>query len=75
MGNILEEIFVGWKNLVFEDADVEAEARKRIEICVDCNHFNKVRKSCEKCGCYMPAKTRSPRSGCPIGKWSPMKKG
>lgn len=72
--NILSEIFEGWKNLVFDNPEMEEEARKRIELCVDCDFFKKDRKVCEKCGCYMPAKTRSPKSNCPIGKWTEVKK-
>lgn len=74
MGNVLAEIFDGWKNLVFENAEIESEAKLRIELCVDCQYFNKARKSCEKCGCYMPAKVRSPRSACPVGKWKSITK-
>lgn len=66
--SILREIYDGWKNFAFPNPEVEKLAKKRIEICVDCEFLTK-NKSCEKCGCYMPAKTRSPRSTCPENKW------
>jgi hypothetical protein len=66
----LEEIFIGWKNLTFPSPQVEEIAKKRITICVgnQCGKFRK-NKSCMLCGCYMPAKVRSPKSKCAIGKW------
>lgn len=73
MSNILLEIYDGWKNYVFENPIIEAEAKKRIALCVDCEHFKPSNKSCGKCGCFMVAKTRSPRSSCPVGKWSAIK--
>lgn len=74
----LEEIYVGWKNLVFPSAEVEELAKKRIEICVDCivptgdgRETNGLAPNnrCIKCKCYMPAKTRNPKSFCPLKKW------
>ena len=66
----LTEIYDGWKNYVFQDPQVEELAKKRIAICVT-NEFKKFKsnKSCAMCGCYMPAKTRSKKSKCPLKKW------
>jgi hypothetical protein len=66
----LEEIIEGWKNLTFPSLDVEAIAKKRMTICVsnECGKFRKNR-SCAMCGCYMPAKVRSPKSHCILKKW------
>lgn len=66
----LSEIYAGWKNLTFPSPKVEEEAKRRIAICVsnECRKF-KQNKSCALCGCYMPAKVRSPKSKCIIGKW------
>lgn len=66
--NRLLEIFEGWKNIVFNDLLIEDEAKRRIEICVSCEFLNK-RNYCDLCYCYMPAKTRSLKSKCKIGKW------
>lgn len=76
MSNVLSEIYDGWKNLLFENPEVEAIATKRIAICAgdDDNNIKKCEfftllKTCEKCGCFMPAKARSPESGCPMNFW------
>ena len=68
--SVLSEIYDGWKNLTFPSPQVEELAKKRIAICVDnkCGKFRK-NKSCALCGCYMPAKVRSTKSKCKIGKW------
>jgi hypothetical protein len=68
--NQLEEIYIGWKNYVFPNPEVEEEAKRRIAICVsnNCKKFNK-NKTCSLCGCYMPAKARSPQSHCIIKRW------
>lgn len=74
----LQEILVGWRNLVFKSSEIEEMATKRIEICVDCTipdadgrEINGLNESnrCVKCKCYMPAKTRNPKSACPLNKW------
>jgi len=57
------EIINGWKNLIIKDDSIEEIAKKRIEICVDCEHLTK-RDICDICGCYMPAKVRSIKSKC-----------
>ena len=31
--------------------------------------FNAGVKTCQECGCFMPAKTRLKGAVCPIGKW------
>lgn len=64
----LSEIYNGWKNLTFPNNRVEKEAKRRIAICIDCDKLNN-RNFCVLCGCYMPAKVRSPKSHCRIKKW------
>ena len=64
----LSEIFEGWKNFTFPNPTIEKEAKRRIEICVGCSDLNQ-RNFCAKCGCYMPAKVRSPKSKCRLRKW------
>lgn len=67
MGRI-SEIFEGWKNFTFPNPAVEAEAKRRIEICCNCEKLRK-NNYCMLCGCFMPAKVRSPKSRCKIKKW------
>jgi len=68
--SVLNEIYDGWKNYIFENPDVEVEAKRRIAICVsnECGKFTGL-KTCELCGCFMPAKVRSLKSSCAIKKW------
>lgn len=64
------EIYAGWKNFVFQNPEFEKEAKKRIEICINggCGKLN-ANNYCRLCGCYMPAKVRSPKSHCRLKKW------
>lgn len=66
----LSEIYDGWKNYVFPTPEMELKAKERISVCVknECNKF-RTNNTCSICGCYMPAKVRSPKSKCPINKW------
>jgi hypothetical protein len=66
--SLLEEIYNGWKNYLFPNLQIEELAKKRAVICVNCPKL-KSNKVCSICGCYIPAKVRSPRSKCPIKKW------
>lgn len=78
MSNILEdllskskEIAAGYKNLIWKDKDIEVIADKRAKICNDCGELNRAGfyLYCNLCGCYVPAKLRSPESECKAGKW------
>ena len=40
---------------------------KRLSICNSCEFYKM--KTCEKCGCFMPLKTRLEHAECPIHKW------
>ena len=63
------EIVVGWKNYLVQDEEIEAIAEKRMLTCLDCSSLNRALNTCRECGCYMVAKTRSPKSTCPRNKW------
>lgn len=67
---MLQEIYEGWKYFAFPNPQIETEAKRRIAICVEnqCGKFRK-NKTCAACGCYMPAKVRSPKSRCKLRKW------
>lgn len=43
----------------------------RMSICRQCDQFYAPLKTCNKCGCYMLAKTYIPSSKCPLNKWGP----
>ena len=68
MNTVLNEIFLGWKNYIFKSKELEILAKKRIEICINCEKF-KTSKRCSLCGCFMPAKVRNQYSKCPLKKW------
>ena len=51
---------------VILDADT---AFNRFSMCQGCE-FLKENFRCEKCGCFMKAKTQLAASSCPVGKWS-----
>lgn len=45
------------------------ESDKRIAICLECPHLSHTLMQCEKCGCFMKAKTKLKSASCPINKW------
>lgn len=57
----------GWKNLVWENPEVEALAKSRAEICSICPD-NK-NGTCKLCGCVLAAKVRATKAKCPVLKW------
>jgi hypothetical protein len=46
----------------------DEEKNRRYSICEECPYLTKT-KRCEKCGCFMAAKTRLFNAVCPEGKW------
>ncbi len=69
----LKEIANGFTNLAKDvfgklDDDVKYSAQKRYAICDKCKHKTKTNR-CNLCGCFLPAKTKSMDSSCPIGLW------
>ena len=65
----LSGIIIGWKNFLVKDAEIEEIAEKRMEICLKCDKLRRDNNRCSVCGCYMVAKTRNPKSTCPLNKW------
>jgi len=49
--------------------DREARAKRRLDICSRCDHYNATLKMCAVCGCVMPAKARLKNASCPKGFW------
>ncbi len=46
--------------------NIKQMADSRLSICERCEHFG---YTCKMCGCILSAKTKSPDTKCPIGKW------
>jgi len=71
----ITEILTGWKNLIWENKEVEELAKKRLEICVECPKRSdypgdmKFTSYCTACGCTLQSKMRSPNSHCPDKNW------
>lgn len=74
MSNQLQQILDGYTNLLrakFNNLDENtiAIAKERYTICLSCPYRNTLLDNCKRCGCYLPAKTRTLGASCPIGKW------
>ena len=81
----VKNILVGWKNVIFENVAVEEKAHDRAQICATCPHSSKSKymdflikekqwremegAMCDKCGCPLISKLRSPDEKCPVGLW------
>lgn len=64
-----QEIVDGWKNLIFKNPVTEEIGKKRLEICLACQHRKEVTNRCGICNCYIPAAVRSSQKRCFKGKW------
>ena len=73
-----KEILEGIKNRIFKKEHIEAEAKKRFDICRGCDSLDEkggdcivlgTQPCCKECGCSLPIKTRSLASECPLDKW------
>ena len=71
----IKEILEGWKNLIWEDPDIEDLAIKRLEVCAECDSRSNYPQAvslfsqCLACGCVIEAKTRCKDCSCPLSKW------
>ena len=41
----------------------------RMDICKTCDFFRPKTQTCQKCGCFMKAKSTIANAKCPVGKW------
>ncbi len=69
MNGELSDIVEGWKNLIFNDPETEEVGKQRMLICMRCDQYSKLNKTCRVCGCFMPAKVRLKNRNCPVQKW------
>jgi len=72
---MLKEIFLGFKNLIFPNQEIESVAEERLKKCHTCtvrtdNFCDKTKSEngIKGCGCYLKLKVRS-TSECPLKKW------
>lgn len=45
------------------------EEQRRYDICQGCDSFDRMRKRCRECGCFMKKKVVFSAAKCPLGKW------
>lgn len=70
---IIKDVWNGWKNVFFKDAEIEKLAEERVKICNPCDtrsedgHFCSLLKG--GCGCPIISAIRSPDYKCIKGKW------
>lgn len=43
---------------------------KRLNICNECEDYDKEGQRCKKCGCYMEYKAKLRSVSCPVHKWT-----
>jgi hypothetical protein len=48
-------------------------SEERLEICKTCEKYEHRTSRCDKCGCFMKAKTLFMDVECPLGKWGKVK--
>ena len=71
----IQEIYQGWKNLIFRNEQVEDSALNRLNKCNECPHRSNypdnvsITSTCKLCGCVLKAKVRSTNSTCPDKRW------
>jgi len=77
----LKEIYKGWKNYIFENEEIEKQAKEKANICAKCDSAvdgmfdlkdGKIVEisglSCNECGCPLATLLRSNKK-CELGKW------
>lgn len=62
-GALATHVGNGLKNATPE----QVEQRKLV--CLSCDKFNVIDKTCSSCGCFMPEKVEWESSVCPLNKW------
>lgn len=73
MINKLSEIAKGYTNLIrskllLTSQEEEKLSKIRMDVCNRCE-FKSNSNICNKCGCYLLAKTKNKDSNCPISLW------
>ena len=67
--NWIKRVIIGWWNVITKNET--AEAKRRYEICMNCDKKTKIGNQwvCSSCGCFLRAKSRSPEEKCDYNKW------
>lgn len=79
--SLIDELLKAGARAILEDKKVSNEiAEQRMNICTQCDKFNKDQIKCNVCGCYLevktecetnfnPKKARYEVTHCPLGLW------
>jgi hypothetical protein len=67
--NWIGRVIIGWWNVITKNET--SEAKRRYEICMQCDKKIKIGGEwvCSQCGCFLRAKSRSPKEKCLLNKW------
>jgi len=69
MKRVFRFLYALIKYIIFGKLLDNNEVQKRISICHDCKYYDKLHDKCDKCGCYIRAKSIMSTEICPINKW------
>lgn len=61
--SVVEHAKTGGQNVTPE------EKQARLDLCNNCEFYDKEKSRCKKCGCFMLVKTGWSSASCPIGLW------
>jgi hypothetical protein len=69
---MIKNIATGWFNQIRDSMgilpeDIKLLAEKRLKNCDTCPQRKE--NSCSVCGCALKAKTKDPKSSCPLNRW------
>lgn len=69
MSNFIDSLKHARKNIINAVLVDEGISKARFSTCINCEFLTKNINRCEKCGCFMVAKTKLKNAKCPIKKW------
>jgi len=54
--------------IFYKPASLE-ESKRRLDICMNCEHLDVINVQCRRCLCLIGLKVRSEKEKCPLKKW------
>ncbi len=69
MSSFINTLKTAKNNIINSVLVEESISKARYDICTNCEFLTKTISRCEKCGCFMTAKTKLKNSKCPLRKW------
>lgn len=70
--NKVKEILLSWKIAISPTEEQKELAEKRLQTCIECEHWVQNPARCSLCGCLTAGKVFTPRGAdaCPAKKWA-----